>query len=682
MFRIVFIFVIIVILNWCCYHDTTICYAWVTTTIPTYYTTTSDVFMDGSLKSRILHHHHQNEFVTTTSTSIMKPCYHNNIKNRRTTTTSRLFGEKMNHNDNNNNRPLKQRRSSTIQIKPQPPIPIIKQQQQEIPIQNNGIKSNNGSNGKMIGDDDDDMTTNAASSTSTTTTYINSAYIDEDLPAGIVGAEFFGGNKQKQEFFDPIAEAEAAEIAGLSGIMNNNDYDGDVDTKTMSTTTTLIPTIIDTTTGSITTSTSTTNNIKLKETMDDNLTDDVQYIDRFYMIDNAFDTIETATLARTLQIQINSILYDDDNDNMNTQQFYEYSPSFQWDTIFTKATNNPFNELEKSLSFYQRIDVAIISGKKLTTDNSNNNNNIYQFQYEIGLTWPTLWEPRILLNCQSIITIDITNNNHIIMKQYDQLIGDTNSLFNTILKQLIPRFWDIYHIGMTPTSTEIQNKISLPKKNIFASYELYTIPSRIYLQPKLYDNSINRNNNNAGFIPNHSYTTVIITMGPTKQRFSTTSPIITRIIPKNNDLLQYTWDIPLSVEYTSNILLRLPKLDNESALTLSTSISNQQQQQKCQYIYQNERMIATIPYYIGTSSPQENDTISSIREKLYKQVIVRDKLIPKLDEFGRPMFFFIQNNYKGCFTEDGFGMAIFEWRPRIAAPYEIGIELDTNEYTR
>lgn len=32
---------------------------------------------------------------------------------------------------------------------------------------------------------------------------------DDDSPAGIGGAEFFGGNKQKEEFYDPIAEREA-----------------------------------------------------------------------------------------------------------------------------------------------------------------------------------------------------------------------------------------------------------------------------------------------------------------------------------------------------------------------------------------------------------------------------------------------------------------------------------------
>jgi hypothetical protein len=43
---------------------------------------------------------------------------------------------------------------------------------------------------------------------------------EEETPAGITGSEFFGGNKQKEELFDPIAEAEATIIATDSRVDN------------------------------------------------------------------------------------------------------------------------------------------------------------------------------------------------------------------------------------------------------------------------------------------------------------------------------------------------------------------------------------------------------------------------------------------------------------------------------
>ena len=55
--------------------------------------------------------------------------------------------------------------------------------------------------------------------------------------------------------------------------------------------------------------------------------------------------------------------------------------------------------------------------------------------------------------------------------------------------------------------------------------------------------------------------------------------------------------------------------------------------------------------------------VTEIRKKLYEEV-TKDGLKPKLDEKGRPQFFFLQNDAKACFTGDGG-----DWN-------EVGIELD------
>lgn len=87
----------------------------------------------------------------------------------------------------------------------------------------------------------------------TTTLLVDSE--EGESPAGIGGAEFFGGNKQKEELYDPIAEREAG------------------------------------------------NDIKLKSTS----------FNRFSVSTNsAFDSVEVASIAQTLQRQINHLLYFDD----------------------------------------------------------------------------------------------------------------------------------------------------------------------------------------------------------------------------------------------------------------------------------------------------------------------------------------------------------------------------------
>jgi hypothetical protein len=82
------------------------------------------------------------------------------------------------------------------------------------------------------------------------------------------------------------------------------------------------------------------------------------------------------------------------------------------------------------------------------------------------------------------------------------------------------------------------------------------------------------------------------------------------------------------------------------------------------------RQVATVSY----GGNAQDEEISNIRKQLYDQVL-KDGLKPKFDEDGRPQFFFWQNDVKTCYTEDGLGMTIYEWRPKFSSSNEVGIEL-------
>jgi Ni,Fe-hydrogenase I small subunit len=88
-------------------------------------------------------------------------------------------------------------------------------------------------------------------------------------------------------------------------------------------------------------------------------------------------------------------------------------------------------------------------------------------------------------------------------------------------------------------------------------------------------------------------------------------------------------------------------------------------------VYEGKRQIATIPY---GGAPQDEE-VTAIRRKLYEQVI-KDNLKPKLDETGRPQFFFLQNDAKACYTEGGLGMGVYDWRTPFVKANEVGIELE------
>ena len=435
---------------------------------------------------------------------------------------------------------------------------------------------------------------------------------DEETPAGVEGAQFFGGNKQKEEFFDPVAEAQASVIA---------------------TTTT-----------------------------DD--TDIMKVYDRF-RDKTAFPDEAAAQLAQDLQSQVNAVLYvdagknDDDDDDNNAATTavnqYTYATTLIWDTPLQKtATGNPLQELDKALEFYNRVDLAITSAKTLLEAN-----NVVELRWELSLAWPTVWEPRVLLTGTSKLSLDGT----VITKQEDFLDMD---LSNNLFQQLVPRFWDIYHIGMTP-SAETSPRLTTKKPSLLAGgYNLYQLPPRLYLQPTLLDRQ-DREQANAGTIPNHAFSCIIKTMGPQRQRYETVSPVQVQILPSTEtNARQIVWNIPLAVEYLTNNQIRLPP-PNEEAVADSDPT--------CRYVWQPRRLVATVSY--GGNGPQDAE-IANVRKRLYESV-VRDGLQPKLDENGRPIFFFWQNAVKACYTEEGLGMAVYEWRPRLAKSNEVGIELEWNE---
>jgi len=404
---------------------------------------------------------------------------------------------------------------------------------------------------------------------------------EEETPANVPGNEFFGGNRQKEELFDPVAEAAAI--------------------------------------------------ISVEETY--NKFDDT----------TAFDSPLAKEVAQSLQHVINTILYEEEKES---DIAYEYASILSWESPF--GTKLPLQELEKALSFYNRLDVAIVSGKSIDDD-------AVQLACEISVAWPIFWEPRVVITGTSLVTV--ADNK--IVKQVDTL--HQPDLLNTIVSQVSPRFWDTYHIGMTP-SAEISPRIEKSTGLLPKSYDLYEIMPRLVYKPTRLDTTNDREDAFALIIPNHAFCTLIKTMGPKRQRYVPASPVEVQISRSSGGDTKITWRVPISVELQTNAVLPLPGDDPETLPEAEPT---------AQYVYEGKRRIATMPY---GGAPQDEE-VTDIRRKLYEQVI-KDDLKPKLDATGRPQFFFLQNNAKACYTEGGLGMGVYDWRPRFVKANEVGIELE------
>jgi hypothetical protein len=420
----------------------------------------------------------------------------------------------------------------------------------------------------------------------------------------------------------------------------------------------------------------------------------------------AFDEVGSR-VGMALQMAINKILYGDKGDNAAAE--WKEHPSMVWETPFNiKNGKTPLKELVGSKSFYNNLDVAILSGKTIKTANDQHE---VEVRWDIGAVWPNFWEARVLLTGTSLLSIKEEGGSLILMKQVDRLDGSNpTDVVGSLSSQLPPRFWDMYHIGMTPSAEmdprythlsadklafESSKNVS-GKKGILANYKLSYLPSRLVAEPSLVDTN-GREVRTAQCLPNHGFTTVIKTMGPNKESFVPVSPIevsISKVEEGDGSLIK--WSVPVPPEFASRSVLPLPVIEdeemdeddeesaeelavaNENSLSPLRRITSQRPDPptdlKCSYSLRPSRLVATLPY---AGNPQDEE-VTQLRRKLYQEVVERDGFKPKLDPVTkRPMFFFWMNDAKACFTrEGGLGMAVYEWRADWSNSNEVGIELE------
>ena len=450
---------------------------------------------------------------------------------------------------------------------------------------------------------------------------------EEEANEEIFGTKFFGGSAIKEELFDAEAEAQADKLMKLYPRK-----------------TTALLDKIDVT----------------EESKEDSST-----YNRF-MDQNAFPHEEARAIAQRLQSSINYALYDSDD----ISESNIYSSNLQWNTPFSKdaKSRSPLDELENALDFYKRIDVAIVAAKNLSV---SGNTNVQQMEvrWEMSLLWPNAFESSVLITGTSTITVDLQSST--ILSQTDKLDNggkEGKDIIKSIFSQIQPRFWDLYHVGMTPSAQMMPHvEPSSKGKGILSSYELFEIPPRLVLQPTIVDSG-GRDTREGESLPNHAFASTIKTTGPTAQRYVTTSPVEVSIRRSTDgdgvSKSIISWGIPLPPEYVSNYS-ELSKLLLDEDKAEGNDPTNG-------YVYQPRRLVATMKYG-GNAQDVE---VTEIRKKLYEQVI-KDGLKPKLGEGGRPEFFFLSNDTKACFTGDGgLGMVVYEWRPKSANTNEVGIDLE------
>lgn len=431
----------------------------------------------------------------------------------------------------------------------------------------------------------------------------------------VFGAKFFGGSAVKEELFDAELEASAEKM----------------------------------------------NRLYPKDTVEEN---EEPLYSRFLDTD-AFPDNEARNVARRAQSAINQALYiSDDGEEQKLSPIY--SPTLKWDTPLSKsdASKTPIDELASALDFYKRIDIAVIAGRTIS---SGNGVSQMELRWEVSVVWPNAFQSRVLLPGTSQVTVDSSTG--LILTQKDKLENggkEGKDLIQAISSQLQPRFWDLYHIGMTP-SAELLPRIKSSQSKMFSAYNLYELPPRLVLQPTIIDVN-GRVTREAQILPNHAFSSIIKTTGARAQRYVPTSPIevsIRREVGEDKKSKSViSWSIGITPEFVSYY--------EDLVVAMAETEEDETREAACKYVYQQKRLVATMSYG-GNAQDLE---VTDIRKSLFEKV-TKDGLKPKLVD-GRPQFFFWNNDAKACFTADGgLGMTVYDWRPKSAKANEIGIELES-----
>jgi len=442
--------------------------------------------------------------------------------------------------------------------------------------------------------------------TQTTTTINPEEFVDEDAPVDVVGAEvFFGGRAEKEELYDPVAEETA--------------------TATF---------------------------------------EEVSYVAAYERFDDrsVFENDFVGDIAKKLQLSLNNICHVNTSNEVNDSKSSLYSPTnFVWNSPLS-GKNNPLEEIKKSKDFYKSIHVSILSGKDMTSSSSKETDGMdIEIRWEVCILWPTVYEPRVLLTGTSKLHVlqKPSSTEYSITSQTD--VFDSKEYLASVGAQLIPRFWDLYHIGMTP-SAQVLPRTLLSGSNPLTPYKTYEIAPTLALVPSIVDSN-NRKDRFGQGLPNHAFSTVIKTMGPKKQRYIPSSPVEVQIVDDSsqgatNKLLKWIIYVPTQIS---------------SLITQQYSTTVEQSGDTCQYVYQPKRIVATLPY----GGSVQDEEVSVLRKTLYESILSQNsEYKPKLDSNGKPIFFFWLNDCKACFVEDGLGMAVYDYRPMFFKCNEVGIELE------
>jgi len=398
---------------------------------------------------------------------------------------------------------------------------------------------------------------------------------------------------------------------------------------------------------------------------------------RFLDLSN-FPTARCADLGRRLQAAVDAATKKEKKEEASAASIYD--TSMRWSSPFLETETGafPLEALRNANVWFRdsvRVAVVAVAGDVGREDVSWSRVE-WRARWSLSAVWPNPWAAHVVLHGTSALNL---NDDGLVASQTDRP-EDPRPLRLALGDQVFPKFWDLYHLLMTPAA---QSLPLLPPKvppPLLTSYQVRELPPHLSLRASLDDTGENpRSRRSAQALPPHAFAAIVRTTGPRPEPYETTAPLEVRIQKKKNgEGSTIDWSLPVPPSLAASSTLPLGDLPLEEG-DRAENDPNDEDSTVCEeegrtlkYIVAPRRRVATVNF---GGSPQDEE-VAMVRRKLYENVMKDKTYQPKLDQEGRPQFFFWQNNAKACWTELGLGMVVYDWRPKFVRGQEIGMELE------
>mmetsp|Transcript_23657 Transcript_23657/g.30677 ORF Transcript_23657/g.30677 Transcript_23657/m.30677 type:complete len:428 (+) Transcript_23657:57-1340(+) len=320
-------------------------------------------------------------------------------------------------------------------------------------------------------------------------------------------------------------------------------------------------------------------------------------------------------------------------------------PTASWDNPVEKAED--LTQIEKVLldssTFLLDPQFTVLE----ENGDLDSNGGQLELKWIKSATWPLPWRPRIQVLGKSTITADGDNKIVSIKDQWEV------SPFQAVLKQAVPRFWDIYHFKAAPPAETPAYKVVYQGNG----YEVREYAPRAVIIGKAIDYSNSREARKARFIPDFMFTNEISMVGKVPEQYTCTAPI--EVFFKGKILQEgesagkkvnlITWSVGVPTKF-GHSLDSLPNPDGGAEVDKGQEVFHQ---------IDPWRRVAVTSF----NGQNQDVGVSKVRNELLEKVKA-DGFEPEVQDNGQLKFSFLQNDARVGFKSTG-DLSLCAYEPRI-----------------